>query len=157
MLARLLIFLAIFPLVELSLLLLMGQKTSVMTTVAFVLITGLIGAILLRWQGLQAWRKVQQDMQQGVMPTDSLVDGLLIVIASLLLISPGVITDLVGITLLVPWFRRGYRRLAIWYFGSRFKGRFTQRGGATEQPPENRRTEVIDSYFVENQPPTDGR
>lgn len=151
MLARLFLFFTIFPLVELSLLLLLGQKTSVATTVAFVLITGVLGAILLRWQGLQALRKVQQDLQQGQMPTDSLVDGLLVVVASLLLISPGVITDLVGITLLVPWFRRGYRWLAIWYFTRRFRGRFTQMGSSTVQPQESRRTEVIDSHFVENQ------
>jgi UPF0716 protein FxsA len=152
-LARLVLFFTIFPLVELSLLLLIGQKTSVATTVGFVLITGLLGAIMLRWQGLQALRKVQQDLQSGQMPTDSLVDGLLIVIASLLLISPGVITDLVGITLLVPWFRRGYRWLAVWYFTKRYAGRFRQSGGVTDQSRENRRTEVIDSYVVENQPP----
>jgi UPF0716 protein FxsA len=157
LLARLLLFFTIFPLIELSLLILLGQKTSVMTTVGFVLITGLIGAVMLRWQGLQAWRKVQQDMQNGVMPTDSLVDGLLIVIASLLLISPGVITDLVGITLLIPWFRRAYRWLAIWYFTEKFAGRFTQRGTPTDPPGENRRTEVIDSHFVENQPPSEDR
>lgn len=152
-LARLVLFFTIFPLVELSLLLLIGQKTSVGTTVSFVLITGLLGAIMLRWQGLQALRKVQQDLQSGQMPTDSLVDGLLILIASLLLISPGVITDLVGITLLVPWFRRGYRWLATWYFAKRFAGRFGSRGGVRQQSHENRQTEVIDSYVVENEPP----
>lgn len=151
MLARLLLFFTIFPLIELSLLLLLGQKTSVATTVGFVLITGLLGAIMLRWQGLQALRKVQQDLQSGQMPTDSLVDGLLIVIASLLLISPGVITDLVGITLLIPWFRRGYRWLASWYFKRRFAARFTPGGTSAQQRPENRHTEVIDSYIVENQ------
>ncbi len=156
MLARLFLFFTILPLIELSLLLLLGRQTSVATTIAFVLITGLIGAIMLRWQGLQAWRRVHEDMQKGVMPTDSLVDGLLIVIASLLLITPGVITDLVGITLLIPWFRRGYRRLAVWYFKEKFAGRFTQRDSAG-QSPENRRSEVIDSYFVENKPSGEDR
>lgn len=147
MLARLFLFFTIFPLVELTLLLLLGRYTSVGTTVAFVLITGLVGAIMLRWQGLQAWRNIQQDMRNGRMPTDSLVDAVLIVFASLLLITPGVLTDLVGITLLIPWFRNGYRRLAMWYFRGKFAGQFT-----FGQPPANRPTEVIDSYVVESPP-----
>lgn len=145
MLARLFIFLTIFPLVELTLLLLLGHYTNVTTTVAFVLITGLVGAIMLRWQGLQAWRRVQEDLAARRMPTESLVDGLLIVFASLLLITPGVLTDLVGITLLIPWCRVWYRRLAIWYFQARFRGAFSS--GTAAQPP--RRTEVIDSYVVD--------
>lgn len=149
MLVRLFLFFTIFPLVELTLLLLLGTYTSVSTAVAFVLITGLAGALMLRWQGLQAWRNVQQDMRNGRMPTDSLVDAVLIVLASLLLISPGVLTDLVGITLLVPWFRSGYRRLAMWYFREKFAGKFTTFGS----PPANRPTEVIDSYVVESPPP----
>ncbi len=148
MLARLFLFLTIFPLVELTLLLLLGHYTNVRTTVAFVLATGLVGAIMLRWQGLQAWRRVQEDLAARRMPTDSLVDGLLIVVASLLLITPGVLTDFVGITLLIPWCRQWYRRLAIWYFQARFLGAFS-RGSA---PHDNRRTEVIDSYVVEERP-----
>jgi UPF0716 protein FxsA len=148
LLARLFLFFTIFPLVELTLLLLLGKYTSTSTAVGFVLVTGMLGAVMLRWQGLQAWRKVQQDLQAGRMPTDSLVDGLLIVVASVLLISPGVLTDLVGITLLIPWFRRGYRWRAMWYFGKRFVAKFT-----TSPPAEPRRTEVIDSYIVDSPPP----
>lgn len=148
LLARLFLFLTIFPLVELTLLLLLGHYTNVATTVAFVLVTGLVGAIMLRWQGLQAWRRVQEDLAARRMPTESLVDGLLIVFASLLLITPGVLTDLVGITLLIPWFRQWYRKLAIWYFQARFAGAFSSGSSA----PPNRRTEVIDSYVVEEPP-----
>jgi len=150
LLARLLLFFTIFPLVELSLLLLLGRYTSVTTTIAFVLVTGLLGAVMLRWQGLQAWRNVQQDLQSGRMPTESLIDGALILVASLLLITPGVLTDLVGITLLIPGLRRWYRRLAVWYFQIRVGGRFTQAGSR----PNPNRTEVIDSYIVET-PPAD--
>ena len=103
---------------------------------------------MLRWQGLQAWRRVQEDLAARRMPTDSLVEGLLIVFASLLLITPGVLTDLVGITLLIPWFRQWYRKLAIWYFQARFRGAFDTGPSA----PQNRRTEVIDSYVVDEPP-----
>lgn len=153
LLARLFLFFTIFPLVELTLLLLLGKYTSVSTAVGFVLGTGLLGAIMLRWQGLQAWRNVQQDLLNKRMPTDSLIDGLLIVVASLLLITPGVLTDLVGITLLVPWFRQGYRRLLIWYFGQRFVGKFTTSSSVSSATDSSRRTEVIDSYIVDSPPP----
>lgn len=147
MFARLFLFLTIFPLVELTLLLLLGHVTNIATAIAFVLITGVAGALLLRWQGLQALRRVQADLAVGRMPTESLVDGLLIVVASILLISPGVLTDLVGITLLIPWCRRWYRRLAMWYFQLRFVSSFshmsTTQGG---------RTEVIDSYVIDEPP-----
>lgn len=151
MIARLVLFFTIFPLIELALLLTLGKYTSVSTTIAFVLITGLIGALLLRWQGWHTWRKVQQDLQAGRAPTDSLVDGLLIVIASLLLITPGVLTDLVGITLLIPPLRALYRRAAAAYFQKRFQvvQSTAQQGG------QSQRTEVIDSYIVENPPPID--
>lgn len=149
MLARLFLFFTVFPLVELSLLLLLGKYTNVTTTVAFVLVTGLLGAIMLRWQGLQAWRKVQQDLQSGRMPTESLINGALILVASLLLITPGVLTDLVGITLLIPGLRTWYRRWAVWYFQLRVAGKFTPQSS----PKNSGRSEVIDSYIVENQPP----
>lgn len=145
MLFRLFLLFTVLPLVELTLLLLLGRYTNVATAVGFVIVTAIIGAVLLRWQGLAAWRRVQDDLRAGRMPTDSLIDGLLIVLASVLLVTPGVLTDVIGITLLVPWFRVWYRRLAIWYFKSRFTIRFP--GGQAGQPP--RRSEVIESYVVE--------
>jgi UPF0716 protein FxsA len=145
LLLRLFLLFTVVPLVELTLLLLLGRYTSVMTAVGFVIVTAIIGALLLKWQGLAAWRRVQDDLRAGRMPTDSLIDGLLIVLASVLLVTPGVLTDLVGITLLVPWFRVWYRRLAMWYFKTRFTLRFT--GEMPGQPP--RRSEVIESYVIE--------
>lgn len=150
MLTRLFLLFTILPLIELALLIWLGRVTNVATAVGFVIVTALLGALLLKWQGLAAWRKVQADLRAGQMPTDSLIDGLLIVLASVLLVSPGVLTDLIGITLLVPWFRRGYRRLASWYFQNRVSMRFTMPG------PPPRRTEVIDSYVIDSKP-TDER
>jgi UPF0716 protein FxsA len=149
LLARLFLLFTVVPLIELTLLLLLGRYTSVSTAVGFVIVTAIIGAVLLRWQGLAAWRKVQEDLRAGRMPTESIIDGLLIVLASVLLVTPGVLTDIIGITLLVPWFRRGYRRLASWYFQKRFAVRFTSSEPGDEPPVQPRRTEVIDSYVVE--------
>ncbi|WP_254510515.1 FxsA family protein [Anatilimnocola floriformis] len=148
MLARLFLFCVIFPLVELTLLLLLGKYTSVTTVVLFVVITGLLGTVMLRWQGLAALRKIQDDLRNRRMPTDSLMDGALVVLASVLLILPGVLTDVVGITLLIPPLRPRYRRFVVWYFQARVVSKFTQQGA----PPNSGRTEVIDSYIVDNIP-----
>jgi UPF0716 protein FxsA len=145
LLLRLFLLFTVLPLVELTLLILLGNYTSVWTALGFVIGTAIVGAVLLRWQGLAAWRRVQEDLRAGRMPTDSLIDGLLIVLASVLLVSPGVLTDIIGITLLVPWFRRWYRRLATWYFQKRFTLRFSS--GDQAAPPQQ--TEIIDSYVIE--------
>ena len=148
--AWLFLLLTILPLVELSLLLTMGKYTSIEFTLGFVILTGILGAALLRYQGLFAWRNVQRDLSQGKMPTDSLLDGLMIVVAAVLLITPGVLTDLFGITLLIPWCRRFYRFvLARW-----FLARFHVSGSAGSGDPRQAsgRSEVIDSYVIEHAP-----
>lgn len=70
-----------------------------------VLITGVIGGLLARSQGLSTYRQIRVDLQNGIIPTDSLIDGLFILIAGALLITPGIITDVFGFTLMVHEFR----------------------------------------------------
>jgi len=143
--AWLFLLLTVIPLIELTLLLTLGKFTSVTFTLAFVILTGIFGAVLLRYQGLFAWRNVQRDLREGRMPTDSLLDGLMIVIAAVLLITPGVLTDLVGITLLIPPCRRFYRLLLARWFKARFQLRSTFPG----EPGPAGRSQVIDSYVVD--------
>ena len=140
-LARLFLLLTILPLVELGLLLLMGKYISVWFTLAFVILTGLAGAILLRYQGVQTFRNIQRDLQEKRMPTDSLLDGLFIFIAAILLILPGVTTDIVGMTILIPPLRNLYKIWLVRWFKSRFK----LPGFATPG-----RTQVIDSHIVDS-------
>jgi UPF0716 protein FxsA len=137
---RLFLLLTILPLVELALLLVMGKYTGVTFTLAFVILTALAGAILLRFQGVQTLRNIQRDLQEKRMPTDSLLDGLFIFVAAVLLILPGVTTDIVGLTILIPPLRKLYKIwLARW-----FKSRFQFQSFASTA-----RTEVIDSHIVD--------
>lgn len=140
-LARLFLLLTILPLIELALLLLMGKYTGVSFTLAFVIVTALVGAVLLRYQGFQTLRNIQRDLQQRQLPTDSLLDGLFIFIAAILLILPGVTTDIVGLTILIPPLRQLYKTWLIRWFKARFK----LQGFA---PPG--RTQVIDSHIVDS-------
>lgn len=152
------LLLTVVPLVELALLLTLGHYTSVSFTLGFVIVTGILGAVMLRLQGLAAWRNVQRDLREGRMPTDSLLDGLMIVIAAVLLITPGVLTDLIGITLLIPPCRRLYRRVLGRWFGAQFQLRTTFPDSPTS--PSGRRSQVIDSYVIDHTPrdkPTPGR
>jgi UPF0716 protein FxsA len=144
------LLLTVVPLVELTLLLTMGHYTSVSFTLGFVIVTGLLGAVMLRLQGITAWRNVQRDLREGRMPTDSLLDGLMIVIAAVLLITPGVLTDLVGITLLFPPCRRLYRHFLGRWFQARFQLR-TSFPGAPSSPADGR-SQVIDSYVIDHRP-----
>ncbi len=99
------------PMLELALLIEVGRAIGLLPTLALVLGTGATGAWLARWQGVRALRAVQQEMASGRVPGESLLDGLLILVGAVLLITPGVLTDLVGLSLLIPVTRHALRAL----------------------------------------------
>jgi len=107
------------PLIELSLLVRVAHAASWETTIFLVVATGVIGASLARRQGLNTWLKVQSDLARGEIPTAEIVDGVLIFIAGLVLLTPGFITDGIGFALLIPPVRRFVRRKAGAYFSAR--------------------------------------
>jgi UPF0716 protein FxsA len=121
MLFYLFLLFTLVPLVELSLLVWIGEQTAWWFPILIVLATGIVGAALARWQGWRTMVRIQDDLRAGRMPADAMVDGLLILVAGLLLVTPGVLTDAVGFALLVPplrslvkrgakaWFRRNFR------------------------------------------------
>ena len=100
------------PLAELTLLLMIAEASHWWVSLAIVISTGLIGASLARHQGAQAWRRLSGDLRSGKLPTDSGLDAVLILIAGIVLITPGVLTDVAGILLLGP-LTRGIARQRI--------------------------------------------
>jgi UPF0716 protein FxsA len=107
---RLLILFTLVPLIELFLLIKLGELIGVWATVMLVVGTGALGAYLTRLQGLRVLRQVQAEIQEGRVPTDGLLDGLLIVVAGAVLLTPGLITDAMGFILLIPPGRRLIRK-----------------------------------------------
>ena len=105
MLFRLFLAFSLIPLIEIYLLIKVGSRLGAGTTIAIVILTGFTGAYLARRQGLSTMRRVQYNMAQGITPAGEMVDALLIFIAGVLLLTPGFMTDAVGILLLVPKFR----------------------------------------------------
>ncbi len=104
------------PVAEIALLIAIGRQIGLAATVALLLLTGLFGAFLARRQGLAVVRKVQSEMAAGRAPAGQLVDGALILLAGVLLIIPGVLTDVLGFFCLLPagrtilkaWVRRRF-------------------------------------------------
>ncbi len=96
----------VVPLVELALLLQVAERVGSLPTVALVVFTGALGAVLARRQGLRAWSEVQRELARGRSPGSALVDGLAILVGAAFLLTPGILTDAVGFGLLVPRARR---------------------------------------------------
>jgi UPF0716 protein FxsA len=119
MFLRLLLLFTVVPLVELFLLVKLGTVIGIGPTVLIVICTGVLGAWLARWQGLGVLRRVSDDLAQGRLPADALIDGLLILIAGAVLLTPGLITDALGFLLLVPQGRALVRRTVAARLGQR--------------------------------------
>ena len=146
MLLRLFLLFTLLPIADLALLIWIGSKTSLLFAIGLAIGTGIVGAWLARQQGWRALRRVQQDMAAGRVPTESLLDGLLILVAGVLLVAPGVITDVLGIVLLIPVSRRLVRRLIF----RQWMRRVTAFSGAAGRgQPSFDRDGVIDVRVIE--------
>jgi UPF0716 protein FxsA len=99
---RLFLLFTIIPLIEIWVLIQVGQRIGAFDTIALIVLSGIIGAWLARSQGFHIIAKIQHELSQGQMPTDSLTDGLIIFAGAILLITPGFVTDVMGFVLLVP-------------------------------------------------------
>lgn len=98
------------PLIELWLLIRVAATIELGPTILLVIVTGVVGAALARRQGLRTWVRVQQDLAAGRMPGTEIVDALLILVAGVVLITPGLVTDAIGFSLLVPPIRSWIKR-----------------------------------------------
>ncbi|MEP2652928.1 MAG: FxsA family protein [Paraglaciecola sp.] len=100
--AKLFLLFAILPIAEIAILINVGELIGGWYTVAVVLLTAFVGARLVRQQGLSTLTQAQQKMQTGIMPGQEMAEGLLLVIAGVLLVTPGFITDILGLVLTLP-------------------------------------------------------
>ena len=110
MLFYLFLLFTVVPLAELALLVWLGGETQWWVPILLVLADGILGAVLLRWQGWKAITRIQAELAAGQMPADALVDGLLVFLAGALLITPGMLTDAAGFALLIPRVRALVKR-----------------------------------------------
>lgn len=120
---RLLLFLAflVIPILEIWLLIQVGQVIGGPATIALLIADSLLGAWLVRREGRRAWRALQEAMQSGRMPDRELADGGIILVGGTLLLAPGFFLDVFGLLCLIPLTRPMMRRLGAWFFERRIK------------------------------------
>jgi UPF0716 protein FxsA len=105
MLGYLILLFTLIPITELALLIKVGQHIGVGNTIFIVLFTGIAGAYLAKTQGIITLIKIQNDINDGIMPTDKILDGVMILCGGILLLTPGLITDAIGFLGLIPFTR----------------------------------------------------
>ena len=102
MFLRLFILFTFVPIIELAILIEIGSRVGTFHTIMLIITTGIVGALLAQSQGLAVIRKIQEELSFGRPPAGELVDGLFVLVGGLLLVTPGIITDIVGFVLLLP-------------------------------------------------------
>ncbi len=122
---RLLLLFTTVPLIELALLVELDRHIGLAATIALVIATAMIGAWLARAEGMRTLARLTKEVQEGRMPTEPLLDGLMIFVAGAVLLTPGLLTDLIGFFLLAPAGRRLVRRAVT----KRLEQRFAAPGG----------------------------
>jgi UPF0716 protein FxsA len=114
MLLKLFLAFTLIPFFELYLLIKIGYYLGAFNTIVVVIVTGILGAYLAKLQGIRTMMKVRESLNRGELPAEGMLDALLIFIAGIVLLTPGFITDLAGIGMLVPstrfWFKRWLRK-----------------------------------------------
>jgi UPF0716 protein FxsA len=128
----------VIPLIEIAVIIQVGQWLGVFNTIGLLLLVSVMGAWLVKRQGLGVWRRIRDQQQAGQVPAAAVFDGALILMAGALLLFPGFVTDVFGLLLLLPPVRAGVRA----YLRRRYMARVqvvrsvrTATWSQTERPP----------------------
>lgn len=110
LLGRLALLFVIVPIIELVLLIQLGQVVGLLPTLALVVFTGVTGAWLARAEGVRVFFQFQRELASGRLPGQAMLDGISVLIGGAFLLTPGVLTDVAGFSLLFPPTRRWMQR-----------------------------------------------
>lgn len=125
---KLLILFVIVPVTELYILIEVGKKIGSLTTIGVIILTGIIGAYLVKGQGFMILKKIQNDLNEGILPGDSLIQGAIILAGGIFLLTPGFVTDIIGFIFLIPVSRRVVKKYLLkWLKGKIKEGNFYYR------------------------------
>ncbi len=102
MFGYLILLFTLLPALELYVLIEIGGHIGAGNTILIIIFTGILGAYLARLQGFLAFKKIQDNLNRGVMPSSELIDGVMILVGGIVLLTPGFITDTIGFLLLIP-------------------------------------------------------
>lgn len=107
----LLITFIIVPIIEIALFIWTGGQLGIWAVIVLILLTGILGTIIVRYEGIQTMRRAQTSIQGGDIPKDEILEGICLLIGSVLLITPGFFTDIVGFFVVFPLTRKLFTRL----------------------------------------------
>jgi UPF0716 protein FxsA len=125
-----LLFIAV-PIVEIYVIIQVGEAIGALWTIALLVADSILGSVLMRTQGRAAWRRCNETVAGGRIPAREVLDGVLVIFGGALLLTPGFVTDIFGLALLLPPTRAVIRRLLV----RRFAGRFVvARPGSVGRP-----------------------
>ena len=137
----------VVPVIEITVLIEVGEQLGAFTTVALVILTAAVGASLVRSQGLQTLLNAQKKMQQGEQPGQEVIEGVMLAIAGVMLVTPGFVTDFLGLILLLPFSRQ--------FFANKLLARMIIKNMASQQPfnqgfssHQSQSEDIIDGEFV---------
>lgn len=155
----------VVPIVELYVLIQIGQAIGVLPTIALLIVDSVLGAMLMRSQGRAAWMRLQRALAEGRLPGREVIDGALVIFGGALLLTPGFLSDILGLVLLLPPTRAVVRRVLVARFGGRLVASATagasdrmnrmfifQTGGGA-RPPRTFGDDVVDSSAHDVPPP----
>jgi UPF0716 protein FxsA len=131
MFALLFILFLVVPIAELAVILLIGQQIGPWWTIALLIADSIFGSWLARHEGIGAWRRFRTALESSRVPTREIADGALILLAAALMLTPGFLTDIVGILLLLPPTRAVIRRYLLAYVARRTAKRAAARFGSS--------------------------
>jgi UPF0716 protein FxsA len=111
------------PVLEIYVIIQVGQVIGAWWTILLLVVDGVVGSWLVKHEGRRAWRALRAALEAGRMPSTELADGMLILVGGTLMISPGFVTDVVGVLLILPFTRPLGRRVLTRFVNRRLRGR----------------------------------
>jgi UPF0716 protein FxsA len=147
MLLPLVLLFIVVPIAELAVIIQVGQAIGVLPTIAILVADSLLGSMLMRSQGRAAWRQFNAAAREGRVPAREALDGVLVIFGGALLLTPGFLTDVLGLVLLLPPTRAAVRALLVRRFADRMVAAAT-----APREPRARRIYDVEGTAVEAQP-----
>lgn len=159
-----LIFIVV-PIAELYVLIQIGQAIGILPTIALLILASVLGAMLMRSQGRATWTRFNRTLAEGRVPGREVLDGVLVIFGGALLLTPGFLSDLLGLILLLPPTRALVRHVLVARFSSRLvasaragassrMGRlFTFETGGGRRPPRSSDDDVVEGTAQDAHPP----
>jgi UPF0716 protein FxsA len=149
--ALLFVLFIVVPIAELYVLIQVGQTIGVLPTIALLIVDSLLGAWLLRREGAKAWRAFRRALDERRVPAREVADGALVLFGGALLLTPGFLSDILGLLCILPPTRAGLRRLLTGVVASRLGVVGMAAGVAQREVRRRRPARVVDGEVVEGE------